>query len=71
MHSGFASVGPLASLKFILIPLGILGFMVFLLALGALALGLSMSLLAAISWLLRLPRRRFERRAGRLSGGAR
>jgi hypothetical protein len=67
MHLALVRLLPLASAKLLLFPLGILAFLVFLLILGAIALGLSMLLLGAIGWLLRLPRRRFERRSGRLS----
>ncbi len=55
MQSGLASVLPIASLKLLLIPLGILGALLFLLLLGALALAIAMSVISAMSWLLRLP----------------
>jgi hypothetical protein len=64
MHWGFAPVFPIASVRLLLIPLGILGFLLFLLLLGALALGIAMSIVSALSWLMRLPNRRQARRLG-------
>jgi hypothetical protein len=61
----FALFRLLASAKLFLIPLGIFAFLVFLLVLGAIALGLSMGLLWVISSIVHIPRRRFERRSRR------
>jgi uncharacterized iron-regulated membrane protein len=69
MHRGLASVSPIASAKLLLIPLAILGLLLFLLLLGALALGIAMSILAALSWLIRLPGRRYARRLRRRRQG--
>lgn len=44
----------LASLKVLLIPLGILAFLLVLLVIGAVGLGVAMLVLSAFSWLWRL-----------------
>ncbi len=65
MSFSFAFFRLFASAKLFLIPLGIFAFLVFLLVLGAIALGLSMGLLWVIAQVFRLPGRRFERRSRR------
>jgi hypothetical protein len=44
----------LASLKVLLIPLGILAFLLVLLVIGAIGLGVAMLVISALSWLWRL-----------------
>ncbi|MFI5028224.1 MAG: hypothetical protein ACHQCF_04480 [Solirubrobacterales bacterium] len=63
MHWDPAFTTPIASLKVLLLPLAILGFLLFLMLIGAIGLGLAMSLISAITWLVRLPGRRFARRS--------
>ena len=62
MLFSFALFRLIASAKLLLIPLGIFAFLIFLLVLGAIALGLSMGLLWVIASIVRIPQRRFERR---------
>jgi hypothetical protein len=65
MHRGLAVVASVAaSAKLLLLPLGILAFLLFLMLMGALGLGVAMSMISAVSWLVRLPGRRYARRAG-------
>jgi hypothetical protein len=54
-------------LRILLIPLGILAFLVFLLVVGAIALWLSLALISIIVWIVRLPVRLHGRIAGRRS----
>ena len=44
----------LASLKVLLIPLGIAAFLLFLLIVGAVGLGVAMLVISALSWIWRL-----------------
>ena len=64
MHRGIAFVASIASTaKLLLLPLGILAFLLFLMLLGAVGLGVAMSTISALSWLVRLPGRRYARRS--------
>jgi hypothetical protein len=54
---GSALAPPVASAKVLLLPLGIAGFVVFLLLLGALALGSSLGLIWVVLWVVRAPGR--------------
>lgn len=49
---------PLAWVKLLLIPFGVIAFLIFLLILGALALAIALGLLPLLSWLIRIPARR-------------
>jgi hypothetical protein len=60
----------LASLKVLLIPLGIAAFLLFLLVIGAVGLGVAMAVISALSWLWRLVFRRGSR-SGRSLGAER
>jgi hypothetical protein len=51
----------LASAKVLLIPLGIIAFLLFLLILGAIGLTIALSLISALSWAFRTPSRRMAR----------
>lgn len=55
----------LASTKILLIPLGILAFLLFLLVLGAIGLGIALGVISALSWIVRAPRRHQAKRASR------
>jgi multidrug efflux pump subunit AcrB len=54
---GSVLAAPVASAKVLLLPLGIAGFVVFLLLLGALALGSALGLIWLIGWVVRAPMR--------------
>lgn len=58
---GSVLAAPVASAKVLLLPLAIAGFVLFLLLLGALALGSAMGLIWAVSWIVRAPGRLTER----------
>jgi hypothetical protein len=51
----------LASAKLLLVPLGILAFLLFLFILGAIGLGIALGVISALSWVVRAPRRRLAR----------
>jgi hypothetical protein len=51
----------LTSVKILLIPLGILAFLLFLLIVGAIGLGVALGVISALSWIVRAPRRRLAR----------
>jgi hypothetical protein len=53
---------PLAWVKLLLIPLGVMAFLIFLLILGALALAIALGLLSLLSWLIRIPTRHRAKR---------
>lgn len=65
MPLGLAPVFLIVSAKLLLIPLGIAAFLIFLALLGTLALGIAMSILSALSWCIRMPRRRYAHRVRR------
>jgi hypothetical protein len=50
-----------ASAKLLLVPLGILAFLLFLFILGAIGLGIALGVISALSWIVRAPRRRLAR----------
>jgi hypothetical protein len=54
---GSALALPIASAKVLLLPLGIAAFVVFLLLLGALALGSALGLISVVLWIVRAPGR--------------
>lgn len=62
---GSALAAPLASAKLLLAPLAIAGFFLFLLLLGALALGSALALISAVLWVVRAPGRLTARWQGR------
>jgi hypothetical protein len=57
----------LASLKVLLIPLGILAFVLVLLIIGAVGLGVAMAVISSLSWLWRLASRGGSRARQRLN----
>jgi hypothetical protein len=57
----------LASLKVLLIPLGILAFLLVLLIIGAVGLGVAMAVISSLSWLWRLAFGRGSRAERRLN----
>lgn len=56
----------LASLKVLLIPVGILAFLLVLLIIGAVGLGVAMAVISSLSWLWRLTFKRGPRPGPRL-----
>lgn len=54
---GSVPAAPVASAKVLLLPLAIAGFALFLLLLGALALGTALGLIWVVSWIVRAPGR--------------